>query len=229
MEKSAVISSTLSFERASGAADAQAWRTSAPVLRAGGVILREVRLSDAPALWSLLRAPEVTRFISAPPATIDGFERFIESSQRLRADGEGACFAITIEGSDSAIGIFQVRQTGPSLTPTHSSAEARDTAEWGFAIGAPYWGAGVFRRGAPLLIDFAFEELGVRRLEARAAALNNRGNSALQNMGAVPEGILRNALVCDEGCVDQVLYSIHASEWQLRRDYTYRGATTWIH
>lgn len=223
-----MISSTLNLDSTQVASDVAAWRTSPPVLRAGGVVLREVRVADAPALWSLLRTPEVTRFISAPPPTIDGFERFIEGSQRLRAAGEGVCFAITLEGSDSPIGIFQVRHTAASLTPTHP-LQAIETAEWGFAIGAAYWGAGVFRRGAPLLLDFAFEELGVRRLEARAAALNSRGTGALENVGAVPEGILRNALICDEGCVDQVLYTIHASEWQLRRDPVYRGATTWVH
>lgn len=222
------MASTLTIGQPAFGPDIAGWRSSPPVLRAEGVVLREVRVSDAPALWSLLRAPEVTRFISTPPATIEGFERFIEGSQRWRAAGEGGCFAVTFDGSDSAIGIFQVRHTGSSVAPLgqHASLE---TAEWGFAIGLPYWGAGVFRRGAPLLIDFAFEELGVQRLEARVATPNARGNSALRTVGAVPEGILRNALLCDEGRVDQVLYTLQASDWQVQRAYLSGGAPAWVH
>ncbi len=72
------------------------WRFNLPVLAAGDVVLREVRMSDAPALQSLLTTPEITRYISQPPSTVEGFERFIAASQRLRASGEGACFAITL-------------------------------------------------------------------------------------------------------------------------------------
>ncbi|MGE0451701.1 MAG: GNAT family N-acetyltransferase [Vicinamibacterales bacterium] len=231
MEKNIVVGASLHTGSAglSGANATEAWRTTPPVLRAGGVVLREVDASDAPRLWSLLRAPEVTRFISPPPGTVDGFERFIAASQRLRAAGQGACFAVTLEGSSSAVGIFQVRHTPSALASEHQFGDATGTGEWGFAIGAPYWGAGVFRRGAPLLINFAFEELGLRRLEARAAASNGRGAGALRTVGAVPAAILRNALICDEGCVDQVLYTILASEWQMRQSETRTGSVAWVH
>jgi RimJ/RimL family protein N-acetyltransferase len=41
------------------------------------------------------------------------------------------------------------------------------TAEWGFAVGSAFWGTGVFRESAELLLAFAFETIGVHRLEAR--------------------------------------------------------------
>ena len=48
-----------------------------PVLAAGKVTLRELRLSDAAALLELLTTDEVARFISPPPTTVEAFERFI--------------------------------------------------------------------------------------------------------------------------------------------------------
>jgi len=90
------------------------WRFRLPVLSAGDVTLREVRATDAEALVSLLTTPEITRFISTPPQTVEGFEMFIAASQRLRAAGQGACFAVTLRGYDTAIGIFQVRQVSSS-------------------------------------------------------------------------------------------------------------------
>ena len=41
------------------------------------VVMRELRASDAPSLFALLTTEEVSRFISPPPSTVEGFERFI--------------------------------------------------------------------------------------------------------------------------------------------------------
>ena len=53
------------------------WRKQLPVLHAAGATLRQLRPSDATSLLTLLTTAEVTRFISPPPSTVEGFERFI--------------------------------------------------------------------------------------------------------------------------------------------------------
>src|SRR5580700_2492461 len=85
------------------------WRTGLPVLTGSQVVLRELRASDAASLFAMLTAEEVARFISPPPTTVDGFERFIAWTLGQRAAGTYVCFAVTVEGSDTALGIFQVR------------------------------------------------------------------------------------------------------------------------
>ncbi len=135
--------------------------------------LRELRASDAPSLFALLTTEEVTRFISPPPTTVEGFEKFIAWTIRQRTAGTYACFAVTLKGYDTAIGIFQMRETEPGF----------GTGEWGFAIGSPFWGTGVFQESADLVLEFAFETVGVHRLEARSAVRNGRGNGALRKTG----------------------------------------------
>jgi RimJ/RimL family protein N-acetyltransferase len=103
-----------------------------------------------------------------------------------------------LKGFDTAIGIFQVRELSADFA----------SAEWGFAMGSAFWGTGVFQQGAELVLDFAFDTVGVRRLEARAAVLNGRGNRALLKMGAVQECVLRKSLELNGKHLDQVLYSI---------------------
>jgi len=197
---------------------ARDWRDALPMLSAGEVVLREVRPSDAHSLVSLLTTPEITRFISAPPRTVEGFERFIAASQRMRAAGQGACFAVTLRGYDTAIGIFQIRQVSTSAGEPGQLGGSVAAAEWGFAIGSPFWGTGIFEQGAALIIAFAFEHIGVHRLEARCAVKNGRGGKALLKMGAVPEGILRKAFPCGGELLDQVLYTLVEHEWRARRD-----------
>lgn len=205
------------------------WRFGLPVLSAGDVVLREVRMSDASSLQSLLTTPEMTRYISQPPSSVEGFERFIAASQRMRAAGEGACFAITLKGYDTAIGIFQVRQIVPCEDEAKQFGGTIDTAEWGFALGSPFWGAGIFEQGAALVIAFAFEHIRVNRLEARCAAKNGRGNKALRKVGAVAEGILRKAFLVNDEWLDQILYAIVAQDWRAARDMARAAASAYMH
>jgi len=179
------------------------WRSGLRVLTGNTVTLREMRADDAPALFAALTSEQVARFISPPPATIEGFGRFINWAIRQRQAGQYVCFAIVPQGSDTAIGIFQVRSLGPAF----------GTAEWGFAIASEFWGSGVFLDGAKLVIDFAFRTLGVHRLEARAAVKNGRGNGALRKLGAVQEGVLRRSFLKNGQYLDQLLWTILEDEW----------------
>ena len=174
------------------------WRKTLPVLNGNGFTLRELRVPDAPTLLSLLTTEEVTRFISPPPTTIRGFERFINWAQREREAGRYVCFAVVPAGHHSAVGLFQIRQLDPTFR----------TAEWGFALGSAFWGSGLFLSAAGLVIDFAFDVIGVHRLEARAAVENGRGNGALRKVGAVREGILRKSFLRDGRNMDQALWAI---------------------
>jgi ribosomal-protein-alanine N-acetyltransferase len=183
------------------------WRDAVPVLTGGGVILREVELRDAPSLYALLTEEDVARFISPPPPTVEGFERFVRWAQQERAGGRYICFAVIPEGAPSAVGIFQLRAMDPGF----------QTAEWGFAIGQGFWGTGVFVAGATVLLDFAVDVIGVHRLEARAAVVNGRGNGALRKIGAVCEGVLRRAFERHGRHFDQMLWSILAEEWRWQR------------
>ena len=198
---------TVMVQPASDAVVSSDWRQGLPTLRGEQVVLRELRASDAASLFTLLTTEEVARFISPPPSTVEGFERFIAWTLRQRAAGTYACFAVTLRGFDTAIGIFQIRETEPGF----------GTAEWGFVVGSAFWGTGVFQDGAELVLDFAFETLGAHRLEARAAVLNGRGNGALQKIGAVQECLLRRSFLRNGQYLDQVLYAILDSDWRESR------------
>jgi RimJ/RimL family protein N-acetyltransferase len=179
------------------------WTRALPVLESEGITLRELRQSDAESLLALLTTEELTRFISPPPTTVEGFRRFIAWADAERQAGRYVCFAVLPEGCDSAVGLFQVRQLDPKF----------GTAEWGFAIGSAFWGSGLFTRGAELVLEFSFNVVGVHRLEARAAVENGRGNGALRKIAAVKEGILRKSFVRGGRYFDQALWAITREDW----------------
>ena len=183
------------------------WRASLPVLAGANFMLRELRAEDAPALLAMLSTEEVSRFISPPPTTIEGFELFIAWALREREKGNYICYGVVPAGMTTAVGLFQLR----SLEAGFGSCE------WGFALGSQFWGTGLFVEGAKAVLNFGVDVLGAQRFEARAAVANGRGNGALRKIGAVQEGILRRSFLRNGQYHDQVLWSILAEDWRLQR------------
>ena len=183
------------------------WRDGLPVLHGLGLTLRDLTVADAPSLCAQLTTDQVSRFISPPPTSVAGFEQFIAWTHRERAAGRYACFAVVPAGATAAVGIFQVRLL-----------DGRDgVAEWGFILGQAYWGTGLFLAGAQRVVDFAFDVMGLTRLEARASVANGRGQGALAKLGAVREAVLRQSFERHGQHHDQVLWGIVRSDWRASR------------
>jgi ribosomal-protein-alanine N-acetyltransferase len=179
------------------------WTTGLPAIKTNCIVLRELAASDAASLLSMLSTEEVARFISPPPTTLEGFRKFISWTQHERKAGNQFTFGMVPEGYDQAVGIVQVRAIQPHFA----------VAEWGFAVGSPFWGTGLFMASARTTLDFAFEHTMVNRVEARAVVQNGRGNGALRKLGAVQEGVLRGSLFKDGKHLDQIMWSIIAQDW----------------
>ena len=179
------------------------WRKGLPIIAGSLVTIRALHTSDAHSLLTMLTAEEVTRFISAPPGSVEAFERFIVSANCERVAGSCVSFAVVPRGMDAAIGLFQVRRREAGF----------DTAEWGFAFGSAFWGTGMFTEAARLVLEFSFGVVGVRRMEARATVQNGRGNGALRKLGATQEGVLRRAFHRGGQYYDQALWTIVSDEW----------------
>jgi RimJ/RimL family protein N-acetyltransferase len=65
-----------------------------------------------------------------------------------------------------------------------------------------------------LLLKHAFETLGCVRVQFKADARNLRSQRALERIGAVREGVLRNHMILEDGHIrDSVFYSILPGEW----------------
>jgi RimJ/RimL family protein N-acetyltransferase len=203
----------------SGGATPSNWRQGLPRLDGRLVTLRELEPADGAHLLAVLATPEVMRFLSPPPQSLERFTGFIETTRVERHEGRYAGFAVVPHGVDHAVGVVQLRQLEPNFR----------TAEWGIALGAEWWGRGLFLDAAKRVLEFAFTELGVERLEARVAVGNARGNRAVEKLGAVAEGLLRQSLLVADGTRhDQVLWSWLRDDWRRAREAATEGQS-WVH
>jgi ribosomal-protein-alanine N-acetyltransferase len=179
------------------------WRAALPTLRVPGLVLRSLSLDDAPSLFASLTQPNVARYILQPPASDAGFRRFIQWTDSARERGAHVCFGIVPEGRVHPVGVIQIWPLRTDFS----------IAEWGFVLAEEYWGTGLFVASARLLLAFAFETLGVYRVEARVAVANARGNGALSKLGAQREAYLRRCSPCGGEYVDHAMWSILKDEW----------------
>jgi ribosomal-protein-alanine N-acetyltransferase len=209
----------VNYHGAAGSLATTDWQRRLPVLTSGSLILRELELRDAASLLAMLTTEEVTRFISPPPATVDGFERFIGWTLQQRMTGTSICFGVVPKGMATPIGLFQLRSLDDGLS----------TSEWGFAYGWPFWGTGLFVEGAHQVLDFAFNVLKLHRLEARAAVQNRRGNAALRKLGAVREGTLRGSFLRHGKYHDQTIWAILHTDWSRTKTRSSRERGLAVH
>jgi RimJ/RimL family protein N-acetyltransferase len=186
---------------------ASRWRRQPPVLRSAAVMLRELRLADAPALLAMVQPHDLVPIVAPAAPTVEGLAEHIELARDERSRGLALTLGVIPQGYAAPVGAFRVRQTEPGF----------GCAEWTFAIGRAFWGAGVFLCAAPLVADFVFDVLGARRLEARVSVRNGRGSGAMAKLGAVQEALMRGALREGDEPVDLVLWAIVAEEWRRRR------------
>lgn len=190
-----------------------AWSTRLPVLEGQACRVREVEVGDAGNLHEMLTDPEVQRYASPPPSTREAFARFVEWSHEQRLLGKYACFVIEPRAHSRAVGLIQLRALDPSF----------QCAEWGFAIGRPFWGSGLFPAAAELLLDFVFGPMGVHRLEARSVVANRAAIGRLRRLGAVFEGTLRQSFLLGTRYHDDALCSLLAADWHRRQQAAIRS------
>lgn len=80
--------------------------------------------------------------------------------------------------------------------------------------GQQFQGTGLNKHCKYLLLEYAFEQLGMERVEFRADANNVKSIAAMKSIGCTVEGILRsNGLGADGNRRDSIVLSILKSEW----------------
>ncbi len=89
-----------------------------------------------------------------------------------------------------------------------------ETTQLGYTwYGQDFQGTGLNKNCKYLLLEFAFETLGLERVEFRADANNERSIAAMKSIGCTMEGILRSNCVSLTDRRDSIVLSILKSEW----------------
>jgi len=125
----------------------------------------------------------------------------------LNRQGSGTDLAFTVIHQESGRAIGATRYL--DIRPEHRGVEIGGT--W---YGAAYQRTAVNTEAKYLLLQYAFEKLGCIRVQFKTDLRNERSQRALERLGAVKEGVLRNHMVLIDGTYrHSVYYSVLDSEW----------------
>ena len=129
----------------------------------------------------------------SPYTTEDG-KTFID----IVSNEENNCFfAITV--NNKAVG-------GIGLTLGEDIE--RISAEVGYWLGEKYWGKGITSSALEGISDYAFKELGLRRIFAKPLEHNSASRRVLEKTGFVLEGILQKSVIKEGKIYNQALYAL---------------------
>jgi ribosomal-protein-alanine N-acetyltransferase len=181
------------------------WREVLPALSGSVVMLREPVVADSLPLLTALPEGALGLIVPDPPsASVTGLESFIERVQRMRRAGTLACWAIVPPEGDVPVGLIGLRALDHAATLVEGVA----------VLGDEFRGTPLFQSAARLALAFAFERMGVHRIEFRVDVQNGRANGALRKLGALQEGVLRRARITESEACDQVLWAMLSSDWR---------------
>lgn len=180
-----------------------------PSLETDRLRLRQLGRADAPALFEIFSDPEVTEFWSSDPLPdIDGAYALLEGIDEARAGGSLFQWGISLEAEDRIVG----------TTTLASWDRLHRRCELGFALRRDCWGRGLGTEAVRRVVEFAFEELDLHRLEADVDPRNAASRRILSRLGFREEGLLRERYLLGGQPQDAIFLGLLRQDWLERSE-----------
>ncbi len=175
------------------------------ILEGRQVKLEPLTLDHHPTLARIAADPNLWTWIPFPRTTPDEIRQYIAEALAWREAGTAYPF-VTIEKATNQI-------VGSTRFANMDLFNKRLEIGWTWIV--PQWQCTHVNTEAKfLMMRYAFEELGCRRVELKTDALNQKSRNAILRIGAKEEGTLRNHMVTHTGRMrDTVYFSVLDTEW----------------
>jgi len=131
--------------------------------------------------------------------TEDDFKKFVTGSLHKYADGQSMNCSIEYRGE--IVGNCGFNSINHQL----------QVVEIGYWIGEKYQGNGIITRVCQYLIDYAFTELDMHKVQISAAEENLPSRSVCERLGMTLEGIITNKEKIGERILNHAIYGLHRS------------------
>ncbi len=182
-------------------------RLSEYVLEDENVQLRPLKETDAEFLLPYaLNEPDTWVYSHKSAKGEQGMRNYIKTALDNRVAGREYPFIVFDKKTNTYAGSTRFYDIQPD----------NDMLQLGYTwYGEKFRGTGLNKHCKFLLLQFAFETLGMMRVEFRADARNERSIAAMKSIGCTVEGILRcNMWLEDGGRRDSIILSILKDEWE---------------
>lgn len=181
-----------------------------PTLETERLIFRAVKRSDLNDIYEYSSNPKTSEFLLwEPHKTVEYTREFIELVISRYKSGEYNDWALVHKETDKMIGTCGFTRID----------QQNSIVEIGYVISPKYWGQGLATEAATKIIEFAFEELQVNRIEAKFMFGNEASLAVMRNVGMKFEGYQRDAMFVKGKFRTIGVSSILKREYSLNKKY----------
>ena len=177
----------------------------ANIMRGDKVRLTAVDKNDLPVIGRWYEDAGFARLFDATPAAPKSEAELSEWLENMQKDKSGFLFAIRPVDGQTLLGYVEL----------DGILWSNGTAWLGLGLGErDIWGQGYGTEAALLALNFAFNELNLRRVQLTVFSYNERAIALYEKLGFVREGVFREHLQRDGRLYDMILYGLLRREWQ---------------
>ncbi len=174
------------------------------------LVLEPLLPGDAETFHEIRSAPEVYRYHSWVPGTLDETARFIDGLQAVTFDSPGTWFQLAIRSRESGELVGDAGIRFPE-DDTHQ-------VEIGFTIAPGHQRQGFATEAVTELLGYLLGPIGKHRVSASVDPRNGPSLALLNRIGLRQEAHFRQSLRIRDEWVDDVVFGILSSEWNDGRE-----------
>ena len=170
------------------------------------LVLRVRSVPDVVDIFDYASRPEVSYPAGFPPVkTLEDEIYYLEHilPERNEKDNLPAGYGIVVKGTDTIIGSVDFPRR-------HED----DVLEIGYILHPDYWGRGYVPEAARALIDLAFKELGLHKIEMTCFGYNVQSQRVAEKLGFTLEARIRDRKDAQGNRCDCLIYGLLRNEWE---------------
>ena len=173
------------------------------------VRLRPPRMSDAGDLFTFARDEENSRHVLwEPHRSMSDSREVLRGIIRRNRKGLPATLAVTLKRDDRLVGTIGFQWI---------NLESR-SGEIGYSIARRLWNRGLATDALKAMLPFAFDTLGLNRVEAKHDTGNPASGRVMEHAGFKLEGIARESLMLKGRLVDMANYALIREDWACKQN-----------
>lgn len=168
-------------------------------------LLRPLTSSDLDVLLPFsLNEPDLWEYSLVPGNGEENLKEYLVQAIKMRTKEDSYPFLVIDKLTNEVAG----------STRFYDYSKTHNTIQLGYTwYGKKFHGTGLNKNCKYLMLAFAFDSLGLDRVEFRADNNNKRSIAAMKSIGCIEEGVLRSNCASPTGRRDSIVLSILKDEW----------------